>query len=130
VEELDKKNSTLQDKVDLISKGDIESVCVEANERVTRSKNIMLLDINESKSSIVSERIKYDKDEVVNVLMSLCLDDKSSNVLNVLRLGKRDNSGPRHIKIITSSSEFVVDVLKKFKKVKNPGYRWYNDRTV
>ncbi|KAL3285681.1 hypothetical protein HHI36_000213 [Cryptolaemus montrouzieri] len=87
----------------------------------------MLLDINESKSSIISERIKYDKAEVVNVLMSLGLGDKSSNVLQVLRLEKRDNSGPRPIKIITFSSEFV---LKKFTNVENPRYRLYNDRIV
>ncbi|KAL3287984.1 hypothetical protein HHI36_002438, partial [Cryptolaemus montrouzieri] len=124
------QNSNLQDKVDLVSKCDIESVCVEASERVTRSKNIMLLDINESKSSITSERIKYDKDEVVNVLMSLSLGDKSSNVLKVLLLGKRDNSGPRPIKIVTSISKFEVDVLKKFKNVEHPRYRLYNDRTV
>ncbi|KAL3279585.1 hypothetical protein HHI36_017091 [Cryptolaemus montrouzieri] len=51
--------------------------------------------------------------------MYLGLGDKSSNVLKVLRLG------PRPIKIITSSSEFVVDVLKRFKNVENPRHRLY-----
>ncbi|KAL3281629.1 hypothetical protein HHI36_004835 [Cryptolaemus montrouzieri] len=128
VMELRMENVALRNRMDDAGRIDVENFCVEAQERILRCKNLMLLDVVEGRSTQISERIEFDINEVKKIFSALGMVNKFDSVLKVLRLGPVSNK-PRPMKIITSSPEVVADVLTDGKKPENTNYRLYSDRT-
>lgn len=72
----------------------------------------MVYNAKESVSSNLSERIEADRAVVKEVLQNLGMENKSENIIKVLRVGRGNTKKARPIKVILSSSQMVKDILK------------------
>ncbi|KAL3278013.1 hypothetical protein HHI36_013354 [Cryptolaemus montrouzieri] len=86
-----------------------EKLLGEIHDRMVRSSNIMIYDVEESKSVILSEKISNDKEIVSNFLRTVDVND--SNILKVVRV-RRIGIKPRPIKAVLSSPQVVNDAAK------------------
>jgi hypothetical protein len=94
-----------------------ESIINELQDRQNRSKNVIVYNVPESRSSVINQRIVHDNDQIANVINDLGV---SVNVCKVIRLGKStDKSKPRPIKLICKDSAEALDMLRNKKKCKS-----------
>lgn len=86
----------------------------EINERYSRSKNIIIFNINESQSLSPEERSDHDKTHVVQTLQKLELDGNVD--FKVVRIG-RPSSKPRPVKVIFADPSMVTKCLQNKRKL-------------
>ncbi|KAL3279492.1 hypothetical protein HHI36_017002 [Cryptolaemus montrouzieri] len=88
VDSLRRENIDLRAKIyNNVGGCDIESFCAEANDRVSRCRNFMLLDVEESVSVTLDERIEFDRKKVNNNFRELGVEEEYAKVLKVLLKG-------------------------------------------
>lgn len=104
-----------------------ERIVSELNEREQRRKNIIIVGIPESIALDKEERIKTQKDEVMNILKkvhSTCPEPRK-----IIRLGKYTLGKHRPVKIFFDSQETTKHILKNKMQLKDEKLRIYTDQT-
>ncbi|KAJ3652304.1 hypothetical protein Zmor_018282 [Zophobas morio] len=94
-----------------------EEIFAEINDRLHRSKNVIVYNLSEFQSDDLNTRINKDKESVSNILnsMNLPLYEFKS-----IRLGTaKQNSKPRPLKLIFKNANEAMEVLKDRRKAPN-----------
>lgn len=102
-------------------------VITELQDRSSRAKNIIMFNVEESKSSDVSTRIEHDKHCLVDIFSQLELNEPSD--LKVSRLGGLSAKKPRPLKIIFSDTSVVTECLRRKNKLNGTDVRISADYT-
>lgn len=141
VESLNEKFTLLSEKLETITTGRIISDCddiilekaiEEINDRKVRENNLIVLNIDESGSPNVNERIEYDKAKIRSIFEPVL----PSADFKVIRLGmknKGSDSGKtftRPIKVILNSSTEVSNVLRNKYKLNLQNIKVKADLTI
>ncbi|KAG5862872.1 hypothetical protein JTB14_008264 [Gonioctena quinquepunctata] len=87
----------------------MENILTEVHERAIRSNNLMLFNVEESKSESLEAKIADDKKIAIQVLESIGVE--SHDLTKVIRIGRQGNK-PRPIKMILSNSNAVGYALR------------------
>ena len=106
---------------------DVDIISNEVQDRIARSKNVILYNVPEPVSHDTNTRIQQDRDTISTILN----DDLKVNVefSRAIRLGRRgDGLRPRPLKIICNEAYAAVEILKKRSLCKN-GVKINNDLT-
>ncbi|KAG8304750.1 hypothetical protein J6590_086699 [Homalodisca vitripennis] len=93
------------------SQVDVSLVVLEVNERLLRSKNIMIFGLPESLMTNPNEKRESDKRNIEAILSSADPNSNSSS-LRFFRVGKGSASKPRPLKVIIGCAERVNKILK------------------
>lgn len=111
--ELNNEIKFLKDEVQNLKKMramDIGTVTSEVNERIHKSRNIIITNLPESNDTNLSLRIKHDTELVASLLNHA--DISSHEIVKNVRLGKKGNKD-RLTRVVLSSREVALKVLKK-----------------
>lgn len=103
-----------KDATSNVAKFNSEELMMEVVERQKRASNIIILNVNESKHKIVTNKIRGDKDSVKELLKDIHVDITN---IKVFRLGK-DQSKNRPLKVCFPSPQEAHKVLKMKKELK------------
>lgn len=107
-----------------------EEVLAEIEERINRSNNVIIYNINESMAENISQKISDDKNIVQDILQDTGV---SFEINKVVRVGKKQpNNGEnknRPVKVIFSSASTAKKILKNKNKIRAKEYRIANDFT-
>lgn len=108
---------------------DTNAIMEEVLERERRATNVILVGIKECDSNIGSERKLFDDLSVKKILQDVNNGgDFCEKVVTVQRLGRRDDGKTRPIKVVLTSRQDAVWVLKNKNKAKKE-VRIYDDKT-
>lgn len=91
----------------------IEDYIAESNERIRRSKNIMVYNLKESASSDINTKKAHDS-ELVLKLFSPVLSTLPQGEIKSVRVGKKLADKPRPLKVVLSSPTDVSTLLGNF----------------
>lgn len=106
---------------------DSESLFYEIQERITRSRNIMIYQKEESTSSNLDDRILHDKAIVQNICSEIEL---VTDNFKVIRVGQWKNDGnKRPMKVIFPDAGFATEILKRKSHLFRKGFRISADQT-
>lgn len=134
----DKKLEQMQSEIDkmkenskstlpsLVTSNVYESIMTEVRERELRSKNIIIVGIQEPVSTSKDERTDMDMDKVINIIKMTgvnCLPEK------LFRLGKYNPNKNRSLKVCFKSSETAISILRGKTDVKYDNIKIYSDQT-
>ncbi|KAL3273636.1 hypothetical protein HHI36_015067 [Cryptolaemus montrouzieri] len=111
----------LKEEVDRLKSNEnvsnVEIISAEVNDRIIRSKNIMIYDLKESSKAEVADRIDDDRRKVQKLLTGI--DIKPDELVKIVRIGKkrgRDGKS-RPAKDVFSGPDEVAAILKNKKKI-------------
>ncbi|KAG5894931.1 hypothetical protein JTB14_008890 [Gonioctena quinquepunctata] len=104
----------------------MENILTEVHERAIRSNNLMLFNVEESKSESLEAKIADDKKIAIQVLESIGVE--SNDLTKVIRIGRQGNK-PRPIKMILSNSNAVGYALRLKNRLLNTKFRIASDKT-
>lgn len=96
-----------------ISSGDIEATIAEFNERLRRSKNIMIYNLAESASNDAGRRMSHDLDMIQKLLTPLH-PTLAFDKLKAFRVGKKLAGKSRPLKVILSNVSEASNIVGKF----------------
>uniref|UniRef100_A0A6P7GL73 Uncharacterized protein LOC114343770 isoform X1 n=1 Tax=Diabrotica virgifera virgifera TaxID=50390 RepID=A0A6P7GL73_DIAVI len=96
---------------------DEQDMFLELEDRSSRSKNILIYNVDESQSKVTNERIDHDKANTREVLTKL---EVGATEFKVLRVGRGNSSSdrPRPLKVIFQNNTIVIACLKNKHKLK------------
>lgn len=103
-----------------------EDVIYEMMERQNRRKNIIVYNVKESAMNSRQERNTDDNNTLKNILKDMQIN---LNNIQSFRLGKFDVAKNRPLKVILSSNDEALYVLKNKTKINIPSIRIYGDQT-
>lgn len=103
-----------------------EEILNEIQERTQRQKNIIICGIPESSFENKVERMRYDTNEVQNVIRTI--EENCVQPLKTFRVGKFVAGRNRPIKACFESEQIVLKLLRNRKNTKN-NIRLYSDQT-
>ncbi|XP_050504266.1 uncharacterized protein LOC126890032 [Diabrotica virgifera virgifera] len=122
VETLEKKLEGLQEKIETMCGNgseeirnqsvsiikDEQDMFLELEDRSSRSKNILIYNVDESQSKVTNERIDHDKANIREVLTKL---EVGATEFKVLRVGRGNSSSdrPRPLKVIFQNNTTHID---------------------
>lgn len=99
-----------------------DDVIQEVREQEERRNNLVLFNVEESKSHDTGDRIKHDKEEVKEIARICNVSIRRDEVLKAVRLGKKgENSRPLVVKL--SSEDKKRDMLKNADKLGRSKYK-------
>ncbi|KAL3281371.1 hypothetical protein HHI36_004581, partial [Cryptolaemus montrouzieri] len=106
----------VKNEFEILKKGTLnsEEVISEINDRSSRARNVILLDVKESAHVNLNDRIAEDMKEVAQLLAGIV----STDIMKVLRVGKKDNRS-RPTKVVQSSADVALKVLKNKTVIRN-----------
>ncbi|XP_026321923.1 uncharacterized protein LOC113231677 [Hyposmocoma kahamanoa] len=111
------------------SPSDTNAIMEEILERERRASNVILVGIKKCISENGSDRKTHDESTVKKLLLDMNSGgDCSHKVMTVQRLGRRENGKTRPIKVVLSSRQDAVWILKNKSKAKME-VRIYDDKT-
>lgn len=135
VDFLREKVSNLEKNISVdLSQSVVNEVLQETFERERCQSNLILYNVPELTSSIVSERITHDKQTINNILASL--DEVIPHNIKLIRLGKPRSDTARPIKAIFDSKQSAMNLLSAFNASKRSGnsfldgFRMVSDKTT
>lgn len=108
-----------------LSNTQFEEVVQEVLERQHRQCNLIIFGMKEQSAAVSKEeRISSEKSSVSELITYLS-PRTDSRITNIRRLGKydKDRRSPRPIKVSFSSSETVLELIKKAYNLKNSEFR-------
>lgn len=108
------------------SNSDIHSVVSEVHERQIRASNVIIRGVQESGKSTSRERVQDDMSAVEKLLAAV---GTGFVIRKIFRLGKYGVDRIRPIKIVLSSSEEALSILKARNKINVPGVVVHHDET-
>lgn len=88
-----------------------EQIMEEYTERQQKMKNIIFYNVKESKDPDVGKRQDEDKKEVENVIRSFTKE--CPDIIMATRLGRKNNDGPRPLRIVFRESSAALNILKR-----------------
>lgn len=104
-----------------------ESLFYEIQDRITRSRNIMIYQKEESTSSNLDDRIQHDKAIVQNICSEV---DLVSDNFKVIRIGQwKKDVNNRPMKVIFSDAGFAMEIMKRKSYLFSKGFRISADQT-
>lgn len=106
---------------------DYDDIIVEFQERAERSKNIVIVGINEHHVDNIEERKEIDRCEADKIIKSIYPDCPRPE--KIIRLGKYDGKKRRPLKICFPTQETAKTVLRNKVNLKVDGIRIYSDQT-
>ena len=89
----------------------------ELEERMKRSKNVVITGIYESEDGDINTRMAHDLTKVNKLLDHLDVDLKDSDVLKVLRVGRIKQNNNRMLKVAFANESIRNSVLRNAKKL-------------
>lgn len=98
----------------------------EISERQKRASNVVVLNINESNKTVVSQRIEEDKNSIKQILDGIEVDTTN---IKVYRLGKFLPNKVRPLKVCFSTRNDAITVLRNKKLIKIPSIKIFADQT-
>ncbi|KAL3282462.1 hypothetical protein HHI36_005646 [Cryptolaemus montrouzieri] len=108
----------LEEKVSNLEKmknDSCDTVIAEIEDREYRSSNLMVYNLQESNSTIVEDRKKFDSDHIKSIVEEVTGGiDATEAVVNVFRVGKAVPGRNRSVKVVlsSSSSRLVKEIIK------------------
>lgn len=103
-----------------------EELLTEIQERTQRQKNIIIIGVPESSHENTTERVKYDTNEVLNVLQTI--EKSCPHPLKIFRIGKYVAGRNRPLKACFESEQIVMRLLRNRTNIKN-NIKLYSDQT-
>ncbi|CAG5012760.1 unnamed protein product [Parnassius apollo] len=110
------------------SKTVTSDVIAEIRERERRACNILIAGTKESEAEDVQIRQKHDENVVNNIIRNLNDEISPSDVLKIIRLGKRETGKTRLLKVVFKSRWVAVKALQNKQKLSKP-LQIYCDQT-
>lgn len=107
----------------------IDSLAYEIGERSKRSRNLMIYNIPQSDSSVLKERIDSDEKHVAGLLTTLGLSEEKHSILKMVRVGKMTDQKVRPLKLVCSSTDAVMKILRNSKKLQSSNIKISRDLT-
>lgn len=104
-----------------------ENIVAELNERQIRCKNILISGVPEPTTNNIKDRQEQDRKAVCNIIKSICPD--SAEPMKLFRLGKYYTDKKRLIKVIFTSQEQALQILRQKENLKDEGIKIFSDQT-
>lgn len=104
-----------------------EELISEIQERNARAKNIVIVGIPQSKSSISIERYEHDKKEILKLTSTMYAECPEPE--KIFRLGKPKTDGTRPLKVCHKSEEIAKTLLRN-RSTKFENIKIFSDQTV
>lgn len=136
------ENKTIRDELKIIKKENEElfkkldekkeeinvdfKMVQEIEERMSRSSNIIVTNIQESKAKNHNDRAKEDTENIKKILQPII---SNINIKRTFRLGKFNNGKQRLLKVVLNDKEDVKTILKNKTKINIPGMKFFSDQT-
>lgn len=128
IDDLNAEIETLKTEVDKLKTQNMEHIFHEINDRMYRSKNLIIYNVPESGSNILEEKILEDKNIVKGIFTKLELENNIDHI-KVTRIGRPGGQKPRPIKVIMSDAQEVISAVKAKAKLYQTNYRLAMDQT-
>lgn len=109
-------------------KSGVSDLIAEMEDRENRARNFIVTGLKESDDPDSTTRIQHDQNLVNQIIVSAATDLNPSEVLKVVRLGKKSDGKNRLVKVVLKSKTSAIKMLKNRNKVPAP-YKIYNDQT-
>lgn len=107
-----------------------ENMFYEIDQRLIRSSNLMIYNLQESNSEVLQERIDHDKSLVSELFNKIGLMREYTSVKKVVRVGKTGTNGKtRPVKVICDNADVVKLALKSANKLRGTKVRISRDHT-
>ncbi|KAJ2946665.1 hypothetical protein O0L34_g12724 [Tuta absoluta] len=138
IQKLNTKSEIMQGKIKSLEDNvsqfkNIPEVCdeiiQETQERMNRSKNVILLGIPEAAAALnAPERRLADKNEVIKILKPLLKSE--DDVLYVFRLGKYTTGKNRNVKVCLASENAARSILRNKANIGESTFKIFSDQTA
>lgn len=102
-------------------------ITTEIQERIERSKNIIIIGVIEPHEGDKIKRRETDKSEVKKIIQTIC--PLCPDPEKIIRLGKYDRNKTRPLKVCFSSQEIARTILKKKTMHTANKFKIYSDQT-
>ncbi|KAJ8952078.1 hypothetical protein NQ318_010988 [Aromia moschata] len=110
-----------------VSTMEFEYILNEMQERQKRMSNIIITNIREPALTNFRERKEQNIQAIRNILRPIGIEETIP--LNVFRLGKYEENKHRPLKVMFTSNEQAITVLKNKSKINTPGIKIFGDQT-
>ena len=102
----------LEEKIEEVVERKLADALEEAKEKEKRKKNLILVNIKESKKTEIDERKTEDLKEV-KTLLNKIVEVAEGDITEPVRLGKVGGNKPRLLKVTVKTEEKKKEILKK-----------------